>query len=75
MNWLKTHVPEEASSCSKDGLCLAISNGLRTLHDLGKIEMISANDAEKVYLYRLFGVRLNEFSAIVVKEAIRDDLD
>lgn len=75
LNWLKTHVPEAASSCSKDGLCLAISNGLRTLHDLGKIEMISANDAEKVYLYPLSGVRLNEFSAIVVKEAIRDELD
>ena len=54
---------------------MAISKGLRTLHDLGKIEMISANDAEKVYLYPLSGVRLNEFSAIVVKEAIRDELD
>ena len=75
LSWLKNHVPEAASSCSKDGICLAVSNGLRTLHDLGKIEMISANDAEKVYLYPLPGVRLNDFSAIVVKEAIRDELD
>ena len=75
LSWLKNHVPEAASSCSKGGMCLAVSNGLRTLHDLGKIEMISANDAEKVYLYPLSGVRLNEFSAIVVKEAIRDELD
>lgn len=74
-NWLKTHIPEAASSCSKGGICLAMSNGLRTLHDLGKIEMISANDAEKIYLYPLSGVRLNNFSSIVVKEAIRDELD
>lgn len=75
LSWLKTNVPEAASSCSKDGMCLAVSNGLRTLHDLGKIEMVSANDAEKIYLYPLSGVRLNDFSAIVVKEAIRDELD
>ena len=75
LTWLKTNVPEATSSCTQAGLCLAVSNGLRTLHDLGKIQIASANDAEKVYLYPLPGVRRNDFSAILVKEALWDELD
>ena len=73
--WLKANLPEAASSCTQTGLNLAVSNGLRTLQELGKIDIISANDAEKVYLYPLPGVRLNDFSAILIKEAIYDELD
>ena len=73
--WLKANLPEAASSCTQTGLNLAVSNGLRILQELGKIDIISANDAEKVYLYPLPGVRLNDFSAILIKEAIYDELD
>lgn len=73
--WLKKNVPEAASSCSKNGLCLAVSSGLRTLQEMGKIDIFSANDAEKVYLYPLPGVRLNDFSTILIKEAMYDELD
>lgn len=75
LNWLKKNVPEAASSCSQTELCLAVSNGLRTLNDLGKIDIISANDAEKVHMYPLDGVRLNDFSSILVKEAMHNELD
>lgn len=73
--WLKANLPEVASSCTQTQLCLAVSNGLRTLQELGKIDIISANDAEKVYLYPLPGVRLNDFSAILIKEAMYNELD
>ena len=66
--WLKEHVPEAAASCSESSLPLAVSNGLRTLQDEGKIEMIATKDAIRTGLYPLRGVDKNDFSDIVIKE-------
>ena len=66
--WLKQHVPEAAVSCSEGTLPLAVSNGLRTLQDEGKIEMIATKDAIRTGLYPLRGVDKNDFSDIVIKE-------
>lgn len=66
--WLKEHVPEAASSCNEGTLPLAVSNGLRTLQDEGKIEMIATKDAIRTGLYPLRGVDKNDFSDIVIKE-------
>lgn len=67
--WLKENVPEAAASCTNQGLSLAVSNGLRILHEEGTVEMISTMDAAKVGLFKLVGVSLNDFSEIVVKGA------
>ena len=68
--WIKENVPEAAKACGKEQLPLAISNGLRTLHSEGRIELIRTRDAVKVKMYPLSGVQqeLNEFSDIIVKE-------
>ncbi len=68
LSWLKVNIPEAAASCSNEGLSLAVSNGLRTLHEEGKIELKSTMDAVKINLYPLVGVPLNDFSEIIVKE-------
>lgn len=68
LTWLKTNVPEAASSCSNEGFSLAVSNGLRSLSEAGKIELLSTMDAVKISLYTMVGVALNDFSDIVVKE-------
>ena len=67
--WLKENVPEAASSCTNQGLSLAVSNGLRTLHEEGIVELISTMDAAKTGLFKLVGVSLNDFSEIIVKGA------
>lgn len=66
--WIKRNVPEAASSCTNEGFPLAVSNGLRSLNEAGKIELISTMDAVKISLYPMVGVALNDFSAIIVKE-------
>lgn len=66
--WIKINVPEAASSCTNEGLSLAVSNGLRSLNEAGKIELISTMDAVKISLYPMVGVALNDFSEIIVKE-------
>ena len=67
--WLKENLPETALSCKNQELSLAVSNGLRTLHEEGRIELISTMDAAKINLFKLVGVSLNDFSEIIVKEA------
>ena len=66
--WLKVNIPEAASSCSNIELPLAVSNGLRTLHSEGKIELISIRDAVRTSLYPLRGVEINDFSDLAIKE-------
>lgn len=66
--WLKEHLPEAASSCNNEGLPLAVSNGLRTLQEEGKIQLVATKDAIRIALYPLRGMELNDFSDIVIKE-------
>ena len=68
VSWLKQHVPEAAAACSDTQLPLAVSNGLRTLENEGKIELISTRDAIRVSLYHVKGVRTNDFWDIIIKE-------
>ncbi|MBD5555493.1 MAG: hypothetical protein HDQ95_09200 [Roseburia sp.] len=69
VTWLKENVPEAAASCTNQGLSLAVSNGLRTLHEEGTVELISTMDAAKVGLFKLVGVSFNDFSEIIIKGA------
>lgn len=66
--WLKENVPEAATSSNVESLSLAVSNGLRTLQDKGKIELIATKDSIRTALYPLKGVDQNDFSDIVIKE-------
>ncbi len=66
--WIKEHVPEAAASCSEAALPLAVSNGLRILHNEGKIEIIATKDAIRTSLYPLSGKDKDDFSDIVIKE-------
>ena len=68
VSWLKNNVPEAARACDGFQLPLAVSNGLRTLNNEGKIELISTRDAIRINLYPLRGVDFNDFSDIVIKE-------
>jgi hypothetical protein len=67
VTWLKQNIPEAATACTGNALPLAVSNGLRTLHEEGEIELISTMDAVKISLYPIKGVELQDFSEIVIK--------
>ena len=53
-----------------DRLPLALSAGLRTLHELGLIELKTWSDSTPIMLYRVDGEPINSFTHISVKEAI-----
>ncbi len=65
--WLKENVPEAAASCTNEGLPIAVSNGLRSLQEAGKIELISTMDAAKISLYPMDGDVINDFSEIKIR--------
>lgn len=67
VGWIKENLPEAATACTETSLPLAVSNGLRVLNDVGVIELVSTPDAVKTSLYQLNGVKLKDFSAIIVK--------
>lgn len=68
VSWLKTNLPEAATSCTETSLPLAISNGLRVLHIEKKIELISTMDSVRTSLSHLDGAEINGFSDIVIME-------
>lgn len=65
--WLSTKMPEVEFG---DKLPLALSAGLRTLHELGLIELKTWSDSTPIMLYRVDGDPINSFTHITVKEAI-----
>lgn len=65
--WLSTKMPEVDFG---DKLPLALSAGLRTLHELGLIELKTWSDSTPIMLYRVDGDPINSFTHISVKEAI-----
>lgn len=65
--WLSKKMPEVELG---DKLPLALSAGLRTLHELGLIELKTWSDSTPVMLYRVDGDPINSFTHITVKEAI-----
>lgn len=67
MLWLSTRLPEvEIDSI----LPLALSAGLRTLHEVGLIKLESWSDSTPIMLYYVDGDPINSFTHISVKEAI-----
>lgn len=63
--WLDQELPEVDLS---QEIPMAVSTGLRTLHELGAIQMESRQDTEKVFLYYVSGDQWNTISHITVKE-------
>ena len=68
--WLNTKLPE-ADCASASALPLAVSAGLRTLHELDLIHMETRRDTERVQLFYVDGDPINEFSHITVREEVR----
>lgn len=69
-DWLFSKAPE--AKCEDTApLNLALSNGLRTLRDLGYIELVSGRDAIRRGMFIISEDKNNEISHVVVKEAIR----
>lgn len=65
--WLSTKLPE-VEMASK--LPLALSAGLRTLHEVGLIKLETWSDSTPIMLYYVDGDPINSFTHISVKEVI-----
>lgn len=68
MLWLSTKIPEVEIG---NKLPLALSAGLRTLHEIGFIKLETWSDSTPIMLYHVDGDPVNGFTHISVKEAIR----
>lgn len=69
ITWLSSKIPEADMT---ERLPLAVSAGLRTLHELGLIKLETWRDSNRVMLYYVDGDPLNDFSHITVKEEISE---
>lgn len=67
MLWLSTKIPEVELGSK---LPLALSAGLRTLHEVGLIRLETWSDSTPIMLYYVDGDPINSFTHISVKEAI-----
>ena len=67
ISWLSGRMPEVDMT---DKLPLALSAGLRTLHELGYIALETWRDSNRIMLYNVDGDPINDFSHITVKELI-----
>lgn len=65
--WLGTKMPEAEIG---NKLPLALSAGLRTLHEVGLIKLETWSDSTPIMLYHVDGDPINSFTHISVKEAI-----
>ena len=65
--WLSTKIPEVEIGSN---LPLALSAGLRTLHEIGLIKLETWSDSTPVMLYYVDGDPINGFTHISVKEAM-----
>lgn len=67
-SWLKQNCPEAVWGDDKNQLCLALSNGLRLLHDRGLIELSYEPDsAGKWQLYPMDAHLINDVSNIAIR--------
>ena len=65
--WLSTKIPEVEIGSN---LPLALSAGLRTLHEIGLIKLETWSDSTPITLYYVDGDPINGFTHISVKEAM-----
>lgn len=67
IDWLSSKIPEADLS---NKLPLAVSAGLRTLHELGLITLETWRDSKRVMLFFVDGDPINDFSHITVSEEV-----
>lgn len=67
MLWLSTKIPEVEIG---DHLPLALSAGLRTLHEMGLVKLETWSDSTPIMLYHVDGEPVNRFTHISVKGAL-----
>lgn len=69
---IKNICPEVERIIDNQKLCIGLSNGLRTLHDFGKLELIYTSDSDDVWqLYRVESHQIRSLvTGIVIKEGI-----
>jgi hypothetical protein len=67
VKWLYSKAPECKINNTETTPSLAMSNGLRTLHEQDKIELIVVPDTNRVKLYPIDGYPINDFSHVVIK--------
>ena len=67
IDWLSSKLPEVSFN---NRLPLAISAGLRTLHELGLIKLETWRDSNRVMLFFVDGDPINDFSHITVSEEV-----
>ena len=67
IDWLSGKLPEADLS---NKLPLAVSAGLRTLHELGLIKLETWRDSNKIMLFFVDGDPINDFSHITVSEEV-----
>ena len=65
--WISNELPEVDMT---DTLPLALSSGLRTLHELDLIKLETWQDSNRINLFYVDGDLINDFSHITVKEVI-----
>ena len=68
ISWLSPRMPEVDMTGK---LPLALSAGLRTLHELGLIKRETWRDSNRIFLYPVDGDPINDFSHITVTEEVR----
>lgn len=68
IDWLSSKLPE---ADLRNRLPLAVSAGLRTLHELGLIKLETWRDSNRVMLFYVDGDPINDFSHITVSEEVR----
>ena len=68
ISWLSSRMPEVDYTGK---LPLALSAGLRTLHELGLIKLETWRDSTRIFLYPVDGDPINDFSHITVTEEVR----
>lgn len=64
IGFLQKEIPEIAFIKKNDVLPMAVSNGLRTLHTLGIIQLEDIADAKYIVLYNIQGEEFNKFSGV-----------
>ena len=68
ISWLSPKMPEVDMTGK---LPLALSAGLRTLHELGAIKLETWRDSNRIFLYPVDGDPINDFSHITVTEEVK----
>ncbi|MPN35892.1 hypothetical protein SDC9_183394 [bioreactor metagenome] len=65
--WLSGQLPEADLTAT---FPLAVSAGLRTLHELGLVHLEARRDTDRTTLYYVDGDPINDFSHVTVSEEV-----